>query len=622
MPIKDNSDVHDGSEEEGSREEGGESGQEGEEVRFDAELGRKGMGLNEYEMDDFEFGDVEKQLNEVTGFTKDGRVFQGEVLDDMDKFVKGQVMEDTDKFGVDDDDDDEVDEQVDSSTGKSGISMGAAAYRKDQKISEDIANEHVQEQSSLTVQNSRYKEERMDWDTEEPLEVQSRILEVNEVLNRQRRDGRQANVDKVGTANRLANKNEGLSQILDGSIQADLQREVEKKSSSYWEHSSGVKTFSTETSEKAGSSNELDLRNLSPIHHDSTDLTNDAQRKAKEEEDGTKPMHKLQGFKEFGNAWKERYNSDDEPLDENVQQKLEQVLVIEDALMLDEESSSGRNPSSQKNTIKRHANAFNPMIPENNPMLQDPDTLPGSGMTKSDKAILKSLRAGEYDREPQMTHKHLRGSGQKLSQQGSGHPILPTDYAVTNSSFPTPVREEDKNLDRSVQGTGELKELNSRVFSPHLVQENTNLSEDQQSGRAGTNLDGIASKEGEEQKISAETESNVIESKEEDKSDEADETDEADDADADEDEQDDTLKWGFYPTLSRTLKFSKFLSEFFKQEKCTMRIFMAWTTAPWTYTTRHQRAMETLLHFHSQACIVVFTETIDFEFFDAFVNEG
>lgn len=573
MPIKDNSDVHDGSEEEGSREEGGESGQEGEEVRFDAELGRKGMGVNEYEMDDFEFGDVQKQLNEVTGFTKDGRVFQGEVLDDMDKFMKGQVMEDTDKFGVvdDDDDDDEVDEQVNSSTGKSGINMGAAEYRKDQKISEDIANEHVQEQSSMTVQN------------------------------------------------RLANKNEGLSQILDGSIQADLQRAVEKNSSSYWEHSSGVETLSTEASEKAGISNELDLRNLSPIHHGITDLTNDARRKA-EEEDGTKPMHKLQGVKVFGNAWKERYNSDDEPLDENVQQKLEQVLEIEDALMLDEESSSGRNPSSQKNKIKRQANAFNPVIPENNPMLQDPDTLPGSGMTKSDKAILKSLRVGEYDREPQMTHKHLRGSGQKPSQQGSGHLILPTDYAVPNNSFPTPVREEDKNLDRSVQGTGELKELNSRVSPPHLVQENTNLFEDQQSGRAGTNFNGMASKEREEQKISAETESNVIESREEDKSDEADETDEADEADAD--EQDDTLKWGFYPTLSRTLKFSKFLSEFFKQEKCTMRIFMAWTTAPWTYTTRHQRAMETLLHFHSQACIVVFTETIDFEFFDAFVNEG
>ena len=617
MPIKDNSDVHDGFEEEGSREEGGESGQEGEEVRFDAELGRKGMGVNEYEMDDFEFGDVEKQLNEVTGFTKDGRVFQGEVLNDMDKFVKGQVMEDTDKFGVDDDD--EVAEQVDSSTGKSGINMGAAAYRKDQKISEDIANEHVQKQSSLTVQSSRYKEERMDWDSEEPLEVQSRIVEANEVLNRQRRDGRQANVDKVGTGNQLANKNEGLSQILDGSIHDDLQQEVEKKSSSYWEHSSGVKTFSTETSEKAGNSNELDLRNLSPIHHDITDLTNDTRRKAKEEEDGTKFIHKLQAFKEFGNAWKDRYNSDDEPLDENVQQKLEQVLGIEDALMLDVESSSGRNPSSQKNKIKRHANAFNPTIPENNPMLQDPDTLPGSGMTKSDKAILKSLRTGEYDREPQMTHKRLRGSGQKPSQQGSSHLILPTDYADTNSSFPTLVREKNKILDTSVQGTGELKELNSRVFSPHLVQENTNLSEDQQSGRAGTNFDGIVSKEGEEQKFSAETESNVTESVEEDKSDDADETDEAD---ADEDEEDDTLKWGFYPTLSRTLKFSKFLSAFFKEENCTMRIFMAWTTAPWTYTTRHQRAMETLLHFHSQACIVVFTETIDFEFFDAFVNEG
>lgn len=617
MPIKYNSNVHGGSEEERSWEEGEEMGQEDAEVRFDAQLGRKGVGVNDFEMDDFEFGDVEKQLNEITGSAKDGRAFQGEVLDDMDKFVKGHGMEDTDKFGVDDDD--EVAEQVDSITGKSGSNMGAVAYRND-KNSEDIAKEHVQEQSSSTVQNSRYKGERMNWDTEEPLEVQSRIVEVNEVLNRQSRDGRQANVDTVGTGSRLADRNEKLSQILDGPIQADLQQEVEKKeSSSYWEHSSGVKTFSTETSEKGGNSNELDLKNSSPIHHDAIDLTNDAQRKAEEEEDGVKPMHKLQDFKEFGNALKERYNSDDEPLDENVRQKLEKVLEIEDSFMI-EESSSERNPSSQKNKKKRHANAFDAVILENNPLLQDPDTLPGSGMTKSDKAILKSLRAGEYDREPQMTKKHLRGS-QKPSQQGSGHLISPPDYTVTNSTFPTPVREEDKNLDRSLQETGELKELNSRAF-PHSVQESTNLSKDQQPEMAGMNFDGIAFKEGEEQKTSAETESSVIESRQEDKSDEADETDEADEVDADEDEQDDTLKWGFYPTLSRTLKFSKFLSAFFKQEKCTMRIFMAWTTAPWTYTTRHQRTMESLLHFHSQACIVVFTETIDFEFFDAFVNEG
>ena len=33
--------------------------------------------------------------------------------------------------------------------------------------------------------------------------------------------------------------------------------------------------------QKVGNSNELDLRNLSPIHHDITDLTNDTRRKFK-----------------------------------------------------------------------------------------------------------------------------------------------------------------------------------------------------------------------------------------------------------------------------------------------------------------------------------------------------
>ncbi|XP_024364341.1 uncharacterized protein [Physcomitrium patens] len=88
------------------------------------------------------------------------------------------------------------------------------------------------------------------------------------------------------------------------------------------------------------------------------------------------------------------------------------------------------------------------------------------------------------------------------------------------------------------------------------------------------------------------------------------------------DDDDEVIQWGFYPSLSRSLKFSRFLSAFFEKENCSFRVFMAWTTAPWAYTPRHQRAIESILHFHPHACIVVFTETIDFQFFDSWAKEG
>ncbi|GAU51358.1 hypothetical protein TSUD_94920 [Trifolium subterraneum] len=57
--------------------------------------------------------------------------------------------------------------------------------------------------------------------------------------------------------------------------------------------------------------------------------------------------------------------------------------------------------------------------------------------------------------------------------------------------------------------------------------------------------------------------------------------------------------------------------------KCVMRVFMVWNSPPWMFTVRYQRGLESLLYHHPNACVVVFSETIELDFFkDSFVKDG
>jgi len=65
------------------------------------------------------------------------------------------------------------------------------------------------------------------------------------------------------------------------------------------------------------------------------------------------------------------------------------------------------------------------------------------------------------------------------------------------------------------------------------------------------------------------------------------------------------------------------MDAFFSKGKCDMRVFMGWNSPPWMYTVRHQRGLESLLSQHPGACAVVFSETIELDFFKHnFVNDG
>ena len=84
----------------------------------------------------------------------------------------------------------------------------------------------------------------------------------------------------------------------------------------------------------------------------------------------------------------------------------------------------------------------------------------------------------------------------------------------------------------------------------------------------------------------------------------------------------DGKRWGYFPGLHPRLSFSNFMNAFIRKGKCRMRFFMVWNSPPWMFSIRHQRGLESLLSHHRDACVVVFSETIELDFFKDFVEKG
>ncbi|EPS72245.1 hypothetical protein M569_02514, partial [Genlisea aurea] len=81
--------------------------------------------------------------------------------------------------------------------------------------------------------------------------------------------------------------------------------------------------------------------------------------------------------------------------------------------------------------------------------------------------------------------------------------------------------------------------------------------------------------------------------------------------------------WGYYPWMDDgILPFANFMDAFFRTNGCNMRVFMVWNSPPWMFGVRHQRGMESLFYHHSDACVVVFSETMELDFFSRFVNDS
>ena len=84
----------------------------------------------------------------------------------------------------------------------------------------------------------------------------------------------------------------------------------------------------------------------------------------------------------------------------------------------------------------------------------------------------------------------------------------------------------------------------------------------------------------------------------------------------------DGKNWGFYPGLENHSSFSEFVEKFLYGGQCSLRVFMVWNAPPWVYTTRFQRSLESLFHHHRDACALVFSETLELDFFEDFVKDG
>ncbi|KAH6756949.1 alpha 1 [Perilla frutescens var. hirtella] len=84
----------------------------------------------------------------------------------------------------------------------------------------------------------------------------------------------------------------------------------------------------------------------------------------------------------------------------------------------------------------------------------------------------------------------------------------------------------------------------------------------------------------------------------------------------------DGKRWGYYPGLDGRLSFGNFMDAFFRRGRCNMRVFMVWNSPAWMFGIRQQRGLESLLHHHPDACVVVFSETIELNFFSGFVKDG
>ncbi|KFK28638.1 hypothetical protein AALP_AA7G025500 [Arabis alpina] len=225
------------------------------------------------------------------------------------------------------------------------------------------------------------------------------------------------------------------------------------------------------------------------------------------------------------------FGSDDIPLDESIRSKIVEVMSVEDALLL----KLGKRVSplregwgdwfDKKSDFLRRDRMFKSNIeslnPLNNPMLQDPDSVGISGLSRGDKVVLK-LRLNEVKKNPFMSKK----------------PLSVVEKEVKSGERKT-LDDDKKNVE----------------FREHLYADGS--------------------------------------------------------------------RWGYYPGLESSLSFSGFMDSFFGNGRCSVRVFMVWNSPGWMFSVRHQRGLESLLSQHRDACVVVFSETVELDFFrNSFVKDG
>lgn len=321
------------------------------------------------------------------------------------------------------------------------------------------------------------------------------------------------------------------------------------------------------------------------------------------------------------------FGSDDVPVDEDVRRKVGEITGVEDALLLktkhrvsplregwsgwfDAKSDFLKRDRMFKSTLE----LLNPL---NNPMLQDPDVAGVSGLTRGDRMVQKAM-FNEFKNVPFLVKKPLgiveTTNESKMEEDGSEEAVEKSDDSLKKNV-----------VNGNVESRNEIKRAERRTLDDN--------ASNRSSSRIIVNRDEASDSKRSESSLNEANQERIVESNNEfvDSSiAELDHTDILKNAESNALAKSefsglmyaDGKRWGYFPGLHPHLSFSNFMDAFFRKGKCSMRVFMVWNSPPWMYGVRHQRGLESLLLHHRDACVVLFSETIELDFFKDFVKDG
>lgn len=313
------------------------------------------------------------------------------------------------------------------------------------------------------------------------------------------------------------------------------------------------------------------------------------------------------------------FASDDVAVDSEARKKAAEVSGVEDALLL--KTGSRSNPLrdgwgvwfDKKSDFLRRDRMFRSNLdllnPLNNPMLQDPDGIGTTGLTRGDRLVQKLLM-NEFKSVPfGVKIKKKQQEGAKQSNSGDDSDLNSVDKSDIkwaerrtlddNASFTDRTSVDfdsthsNENLSNAVNGTrvavAQGITLGSSSSSISTEKKLVDLSIDETKNLRG--LRTAASNVGSNPQLSGHIYA-------------------------------DGKRWGYFPGLHPHLSFSDFMEAFFTKGECHLRVFMVWNSPSWMYVVRLQRGLESLLFHHKDACVVVFSETIELNFFKDYVKDG
>ncbi|XP_022146564.1 uncharacterized protein At4g19900 [Momordica charantia] len=322
---------------------------------------------------------------------------------------------------------------------------------------------------------------------------------------------------------------------------------------------------------------------------------------------------------------KAAFASDDVPVDEEVRRKASEMTGIEDALLL---KVGGRvSPLrdgwgdwfDKKGDFLRRDRMFKSnwevLNPLNNPILQDPDGLGVTALTRGDR-IVQKWWMNEFKKVPFLVNKPLGVTRKVFNTEVKDSSVGARIKKSRSLSGDTGINV----VDNVKENINEIRTSDEHSANDLSRKEVINIDEDYSSKR-NANFNAYRtsmsrSTKNEKRRDRSTENANVV--------------DKAVPKKGGGSELGfmpaiyaDGKRWGYYPGLHPHLSFSRFMDAFFKKNNCDERVFMVWNSPPWMFGVRHQRGLESVFSHHQNACVVIFSETIELDFFkDNFVKNG